>query len=116
MIGQTVWLFDGNRRQYDKQSRMIYRAHFLPVKIVSETPMSWVCERDFKINKKTRELRQPDKGGWFGWQRGVCWSEAEVDDACFVNENRHIIADRVGRCHDVTVLKQIGILLESTGG
>lgn len=99
-IGSTVWVFDANRRVYDKAKRgggPIYREHFKPLKVVGETTRSWELESGLKVSKKTLE--------------GVMTTQAQIDDACWVHENRYRLFWLVNRCERADILRQIDQLL-----
>lgn len=60
--GDTLYHFDGNRREYkrDEANRAIggpiYEKHFDAYTIVGDTKVSWIMDRyDAKVNKKTLE-------------------------------------------------------------
>lgn len=59
-IGDTLYYFDGNRRVYPrtKDGRQmhgspIYAEHYVPVKIVGETRVSWLLEYGWKASKRS---------------------------------------------------------------
>ena len=111
-IGSTLWLFDTSRRRYRPgESRPIYREHFYPVTVVAENKTSWLCgpHGQTKVNKKTMQT----KGG-FGLDPHVFASEAEIDDACWVNNKRHAVERAVSQCRDADVLRQIAAILKVT--
>lgn len=111
-IGDKVWIFDGNRRVYAPGSHggPIYREHFVVHTIAGETRSSWVLDNGWKINKTTGSLRFVGKGNYaVGAQ--VFTSEYDVEDACYVYDNRPDIANLVLRCRNAKVLRTIhGIL------
>src|SRR5690348_13336803 len=74
-VGSTIWVFDCNRRVYAKDGRggPIYREHWRPVKIASETSRSWITDWGQKVPKK-------------GEHHGVCFTEKEVDDKSWVED------------------------------
>jgi hypothetical protein len=95
-VGDTVFVFDENRRVYSQPTaeerkrgklygEIIYRRHFGEYKIVGETPRSWIVGTpgfqncDMKFPKKRDMLHR-------------FYSDAEVDDAVWVHENRHKLA------------------------
>lgn len=88
-VGDTVWVFDINRRIYQKpppgkiypEGGPIYREHWVAKKIIGETSRSWLVEptwRPVKISKR-------------GPHHGICFSIKDVDDACWKNEHAHKI-------------------------
>ena len=99
-IGDTVYVFDVNRRVYPKDASLgrspIYREHFRPIRIASETRVSWVLDDGRRVNKKTL-------GGIF--------SPAQIDDACYVQANRYEIIRTIERCRDAALLRQIAALI-----
>ena len=99
-IGSTVYIFDHNRRVYTGGglgSRIIWREHFRPVKIVGETSRSWIT--DFYGTKLLK------KGGKY------LTSEEEIDRAEYVEENAYRIADCVRRIKDYDLLKSVAELI-----
>ena len=111
-VGSKVWVFDENRRVYRKKedgtSRggPIYREHYDPQEIVEENRASWILRDGKKVSKKDLSYAH-----WAGGRRTILTDESEIDDACYLHENRHIISDRVLRCNNVAVLRQIEKLL-----
>ena len=105
-IGTPVWVFDRNRRVYKKDSKgrsvgaPIWREHWRKTAITSETSRSWIL--DFDGRKIAKALpRQVD----------LAWSEDEINQECYVQDNRHSISDCVRRCTDFAILKQIAALV-----
>ena len=113
MIGQTVWIFDGNRRVYrDGQSRPVFREHFKDWKITGETSKFWLLGNSYQIIKATRMLKCPErKGNWYTLSPRVFWSELEVDETCWVHENRYRVVKDVQGCSDANTLRAIDALL-----
>jgi len=87
MIGKTIWIYDINCRNYrrDENGRSygspIFRDSFRPCKVIGETRVSWLLEYRGKV---------PKKGA-----RNVAFSEEELDQLCYVEDNRLKIADMV---------------------
>ena len=103
-VGGTVWVFDINRRVYTQPKvgwgKIIWKEYWRPTTIVSETSRSWVLKGDEKIPKR-------------GWSpRLVAFSQAEIDERAYVEENRHQISERVRRVENPAVLRAIEALLE----
>ncbi len=67
------------------------------MEIVAETSRSWV------IGKGYSECKVPKKG----IHPGYAFSEEEVDDDCYLHDNRYKIAQLVERLIDVTSLRKI---------
>lgn len=103
MIGQTVYFFDINRRVYPKDGGVgrspIWREHWRPETIVSETTRSWVTNHKSKIPKNAVAHDR------------FAWDQKDIDHAEFVHEHQHRIAERVGRLGDAEVLKQVAELI-----
>ena len=114
MKGETVYVFDHNRRVYEtnpetgRRGLVIYREHFVPLIVFGETPRSWLASHDgtdkwehmiHKLDKK----QSPDRGRWY--------TKAQMEDAVWLEENRRKIANVVERLSDVSLLKQIATLL-----
>jgi hypothetical protein len=91
-VGDTIWIFDANRRTYAKDARgcsvggPIWREHWRPEKITGENSRSWVIG----IWDKTKI---PKKGPW----HGVAFSQAEIERAAFVHDHAYKIAEAVRR-------------------
>lgn len=97
------WVFDINRRVYRRNENgkpcggPIWREHWREMKIVGETKVSWITEWGKKI---------PKKGG-----QGICFSERELEEASWVQENRHRLSDAVLSLNDFTTLKAVSEIL-----
>ena len=111
-IGDTVWVFDTNRRVYPKDDGgPIYREHFRPLKITGETRASWLLEEGLKIDKANGQLRKPSPSGWYGLSQRV-YSASEVEDACFVEAHRYPLSRAVQRCEDAAALRTLHQILQ----
>lgn len=94
-IGDTIWLFDDNRRVYaDRKpgeaytgSGPTYLGHWYPVSIAAETKRSWVTEHGRKIPKNLGSVYSSH-----------AWSWDDVMRFDYINNHRHRIADMVRRC------------------
>lgn len=104
-IGDTVYWFDQNRRVYPpKQAGQIFasggpiwKEHWRPERIVSETSRSWVTDFGSKI----------PKSGPHGWLT----SQEEINDLAWAHDNAHRIASRIDERLPLNVLKQIAALV-----
>jgi hypothetical protein len=114
-VGDVVWLFDFNRRKYaaDRRGGPIFREHFFPVTIDSETAQSWVVDGR-KVNKRTMTMATSSCGP--GFSTRVYASQAEVDDACWVEDARPRLSRAVDRCYDAAILRKIDALLGAQKG
>jgi hypothetical protein len=82
-LGETVYIYDGNRRRYDERGRIIERECYAPLVVIGETKVSWVLENGVKVNKK---------------KPGDAVLDAEgVERALWIKEHRHKIAGIVDR-------------------
>jgi hypothetical protein len=114
-VGDTVWIFDGNRRVYEQGSHgpPIYAKHWIESTIISETRTSLVLDRHAfgrKVDKATGELRGNELGAM---RRQVAFSRQAVDDDIWLSENRHRISRDINTCADVVTLREIDALLKS---
>lgn len=98
-VGSTVYVFDVNRRVYDRSSGAtsapIYREHFKPETVTGETSRSWVVGRTWsakKIDKKTRA--------------GI-YDEQGVNEACEVYELMPLIYRAMHGADQVLTLDQL---------
>jgi hypothetical protein len=105
-VGDTVWIFDENRRVYNKErseysfNAPIWREHWRPEEIVSETTRSWITKWGTKISKK-------DPGVL------VIFSEEELDNRSWINDNKYEIVDKIRYGNlDYDTLKAIDDLIE----
>ena len=105
-IGDTIWIFDSNRRVYprDADGRAtggpIWREHWKPVVIVGETSRWWLTDYGNKIAKRGTDPRK------------VAFSEAEINRAGWVRDNARRISERVWACDDFEKLKAIEATLD----
>ena len=101
-VGSTVWIFDENHRVYqrDEKGRQyggpIYREHFVPRKIASETSRSWIVCGE-KYDKKTL--------------RGLYVTKDQIDLKCWENVHRYKIVRAVEHSCDAKTLKAIAELI-----
>jgi hypothetical protein len=114
-IGSQVWIFDGNRRIYrEGQSGPVYREHFVAHTVIGGTRSSWLLSGGFKVDKRTGLLRKP-LGGWYAVRPQV-YTLSQVNDDCYVNTERHRIADLVARIRDANVLRKVEAVLRDAYG
>lgn len=98
MIGNTVYVFDMNRRVYRKDgvgAGPIWREHWRPEKVSSETSRSWVTDHGTKIPKKGHD------------PRSFAFSLGQIESQAWVQEHRYKISSMVERCLDPVKLQQI---------
>lgn len=90
-VSSRLYYFDQNRRIYEmngiKKSSPFHEGYFSPIKVVSENEKEIICEYG-TIKKKTMEYH-------WGRTKYKVYTEEEKNDDVYVNENRHIIAEKV---------------------
>jgi hypothetical protein len=104
-----IWIFDENRRVYPKDASgrtpfggsPIWREHWVKVEVIGETRVSWVVQW-------YGELKVPKKGAN---PARFAFSLEDIERRTFVVENRHGIADAVGRLGDFDKLKAVAELV-----
>jgi len=115
-VGDTIWLFDINHREYSaltpeenaigkrySSGGAIYRSYWVPCEIKDETSRSWVTNRG----------KAPKRGGHDGW----AFCKSEVDDDVWVNDHRYKIVRVLQSCGDAEVIREVaGLLGYNTGG
>lgn len=106
MIGKTVWVFDGNRRVYEKPAPgriyssgpPIWIKHWDERKVSGETTQSWILDDGRKVPKKS-----PPSWIAFDWD--------VVKQREWIHENRHKIARAIDVCADYNKLQAIAAVL-----
>lgn len=123
-VGDKVWIFDSNRRRYedDKGNKLVscwYRGHFSENYIIGETKQSWIvgCKgssldnrNNYKVNKKNLTYSTTNM---YGKDGRLYISEEEVEQNCWLHDNRYKIREQVERCSDYDKLKNIEEILNS---
>ena len=120
-IGDKVWIFDNNHRIYedDKGNKLSgapwYRGHFVERYILGETKQSWIIGYendcvDYRFNLKVNKKTMIVNGHALGTK--LYLSEEEINQACWMQENSYKITQRLQRCNDYNILKQVEKLLE----
>lgn len=90
---KTIWVFDSNYRVYDRakdgayKGAPIYREHWRPHKVVSETPRSWVLDDGTKVPRRPKDA----------YMHGFAFSEEEVEKDVWLTDHAHKLADKVRR-------------------
>lgn len=103
-IGDTVYTFDVNRRVYERDEKgksyggPIYREHWRPWLIVGEEKRSWLVT--YGEGGRPQKMAKPQFK-----------TEAEVADACWMNDHRYRLSETLQRCGDVALLRQIAALI-----
>lgn len=119
-IGDKVWVFNDNKRLYkdDKGNdldRCWYRGHFEEKYIIlGENKQNWIIgHKDLKstdkiclkVNKKDLVV----KGYALG--KKLYLSEEEIDQACWMEENKYNLLDKLRYINDYEIFKQIEKLI-----
>lgn len=111
--GQTVWLFDQNRRVYTDdrdwdRRRIIYAEHWVETTVVKAGPKN--------LTLATRAVLQWDDsaGVYRTSSEHVAYTRDEVDADIWRANNRHRLVNAVQGCGDVNILKQIAALVGYT--
>ena len=101
MIGQTVYIFDITRRVNRDGFRggPIWREHYRPEVVESETSRSWVTKYGTKVPKKGRD------------PHSIAISMQEIEELEWVHEHRYKIVRLLEQCHEPETIKQIAALL-----
>lgn len=90
-VSSRLYYFDQNRRIYKingvPKSSPYHEGYFIPIKVVSETDKEIICEYG-TIKKKTMEYH-------LGRSKYKVYTEQQKNDDVYVQENRHIIAEKV---------------------
>lgn len=109
-VGDTVYSFDRNRRIYKTGEGVApdYRYYFRETVITGETPTQWLTLHGAKFNKRPRAGRIPDT---FSSHHDRLYTGGDVDNAVYVTENRHRVAEAIREVDDAEVLRQIEVLL-----
>ena len=103
-VGSTIYVFDSDRRVYTDPAkgrlwgRIIWRGHWRPVTVESETRVSWVTSAG-KCPKKNHNPR--------AWSL----SSAEVDEKVYVHDHARHIARLVEDIGSAATLRQIAQLV-----
>jgi len=118
-IGDKVWIFDENTRKYtdehgNKTVGTWYRGHFVEKHIIGETKVSWIIgyqgstpdNRDIKVNKKTLLYNRQ-----IALDGQLYVSEEDINQHCWIHDNKHLLSRRVQDCKDYQKLKEIEEIL-----
>ena len=105
---RRLYYFDLNSRVYElngvKKSSPFQEGYYRPIKIISETDKEFVCDYG-KINKKTMLYD-------FARVKRKVYTEQEKIDDVYIQENRHILAEKV-RLLSADVLRKVEDVLNS---
>src|SRR5689334_5612287 len=109
MLGETLYIRDGNRRRYTnddgtKRNSPDPRYEFEPIQITGETRDSWTAERYgrlVRVNKKTFKLGGPGVGG--PAEGHYAYTAEQMEDALWDQEYRYQIVDKVRHTNIATL-------------
>ncbi len=115
-VGDYVWEFDPNRRHYTEPVNgrqfgdFIWRECWVKRQIVGENRASWILGQSYSAKKVPKRTRP---------ERGYLISEQELDDACYVNDNRVRLGNEVQRLQygsdDARKLREVEAILFPEG-
>jgi len=98
----TIWFKDINHRVYERGEDgravggPVYREHWRPYEVVSETKQSWVLLSGLKVPKNPAKRSS-----------SFALTQEEVEQDIWINDHRAEIAQLIYRFEDVEKLKQI---------
>jgi len=92
-VGDTVWYFDSNTLLRDSQGVVIYREKWHAVTITGDTPQSWLLDNEFKVNKKTFEIRNAR----YGIRSRIAVDQSEVDMDVWKNGHQWRLMEHIQR-------------------
>jgi len=98
-IGDTIYVYDVNRRYYDGERHLIARECWRPMKIVGQTRVSWITDYD--------RLKFPKKN-----DGRYLTSEQEIDEWEWVRNNVYKISSLLDLCRDYGTVKSIAEILD----
>jgi hypothetical protein len=128
-IGSTVWKFEADRRVYHPRGSKlfastvgpIFREKFIRYQIVDETSKSWLVgfvngepgdghgegkASTGSLSKMPKNLKIPN-----GRVRLKYYTTQQMEDAVYVEDNRHRIAEFISREADATMLRQVAAII-----
>lgn len=109
-IGQTVYYFDVNHREYTKAPKgkiwgtLIYEKHFVPHKIVGENEKEYELKNGGTINKRSGLMA-------FWKSRHRVYTEEEKQDYLWARDHKFRIVKKLEMSSDVELLKKIAALI-----
>lgn len=127
-IGDSVWVFDENRRVYTKPANgkiyssgpPIWREHWRQMWIIGETNRSWILGwvKNSMLQSKSKNMAVDKKGLTAGTARCMIGGKGravlryaiDVERAAWVYDHRHTVAERVRAVQDPSALAAIAVL------
>lgn len=102
-IGDIIWVFDENRRVYNKAGigGPIWRKHWQEFEVVGETSRSWVVGPNWATSKVPKNRKYHGSHPWFAF------SEEELDEICWYHQNRYEIIRFIERSLDYKKLIEV---------
>lgn len=108
-IGDKVFYYDRDRRVYrEDSSRPVYQEKFRETEIVGETKTAWLTTGNRKFSKKPKQSKCPEQ---FTAHHDRLFTRQDVDDAVYVYDHRHRIAERIRDVEDAGFLQEIARLV-----
>jgi hypothetical protein len=119
--GQTVWLYDENRRHYSesvggKPRQLIYAEHWRETTVVKSGRINLTLATGHTLRKREDGTTG---AAYSGSACYVVFTREEVDAITWRETHAHRLVDAIRACRDVAVLKQIAALVgydEQTNG
>lgn len=110
-VGDKLWQFDVNRRQWDSEKRLVWRYHWRPMFVIGETRVSWLVSSSDEPTELSMKYatKIPKKLALNPWQWAT--SEEELERREWIHDNGHRLSDAVSRCGDYQKLVLIADIL-----
>jgi hypothetical protein len=106
-IGDSVWIFDENRRVYSKDgggwSNPIWREHWREHFVIGETSRSWLVGLTKDSKPTSGSVIKIQKASHYNAK--IAYSQAEIDEHDWARSNRYYIAQRVEWSSPATLRK-----------
>lgn len=104
-VGDPIWIFDDNHRVYQKgKLGPVWREKWRKRLIIGETSRSWLVGCSMNSPYPTKISKK-------GPHHGVAFSESEIDEAAYIEENRYRISEAVRYVRDANVLRKVAELI-----
>jgi hypothetical protein len=112
MIGETLYTYDTNRRRYTNESGEKLSSpdpayHWCAHKVIGENKVSWYLDGNYKVDKKTLELRGIRE--FYGLHKTAYTAEQKADKEWRDKNHRRII--KAVESADTALLRRIDALL-----
>lgn len=103
-VGQRVWIFDENSREYSSPAKgrtfgdLIYESHFVAMMVYS------IEKRVYVIGTMSGNLKKRIS---FAKAEKLHRTDQEKQDMCFVDEHRYRLARFIDACRDASILRSV---------